>query len=82
MQTKQNDQLRDQKPKLVVDPMVVVALVQPAQLVERRWWTATRWRLWLWGNRGPGSRRACRCSLKTKLQTQESKIIQIFKKII
>ena len=34
MQTKQNDQLRDQKPKLVVDPMVVVALVQPAQLVE------------------------------------------------
>ena len=34
MQTKQNDQLRDQKPKQVVAPMVVVAMVQPAQLVE------------------------------------------------
>ena len=33
MQTKQNDQLRDQKPKQVVVPMVVVAMVQPAQLV-------------------------------------------------
>ena len=34
MQTKQNDQLRDQKPKRqVVAPMVVVAMVQPAQLV-------------------------------------------------
>ena len=37
----------------------------------RRWRTATRWRFWLWGNRGPGTRRACWCSLKTKLQTQQ-----------
>jgi hypothetical protein len=34
MQTKQNDQPRDQKPKQVVAPMAVVVMVQPAQLVE------------------------------------------------
>ena len=34
MQTKQNDQPRGQNPMQVVAPMVVVALVQPAQLVE------------------------------------------------
>lgn len=32
MQTKQNDQ-QTKKPKQVVAPMVVVAMVQPAQLV-------------------------------------------------